>query len=253
MFVISLFFIYYGKHMHLSVVIPAYNEEERISKTLESINEYLSRQNFAYEIIVVNNNSQDKTAALVKEYEKRIHHIRLLDEPKPGKGYAVTKGILESQGKYRLFTDADNSTTIDHIEKMMPYFDKGYDVVIGSLAVKGARIMQGGGEPWWRVLMGKAGNKFIQIFAVWGINDTQRGFKIFTEQAVKDIFPRLTIFGWGFDVEVLALAKRFKYKIKEVPVTWNNDPNSKVNFWSYPQVLGQTLKVFWNLHTGKYS
>ncbi|MDP2647837.1 MAG: glycosyltransferase family 2 protein [Candidatus Yanofskybacteria bacterium] len=239
--------------MHLSVIIPAYNEEKRIAKTLESIDGYLAKQGFSYEIMVVNNNSKDKTAVLVQEYKEKIPHLKLINEPQPGKGYAVTKGMFESTGKYRLFTDADNSTSIDHIKLMMPYFEKGYDVVIGSLAVKGAKILQGGGEPWWRVIMGKAGNKFIQIFAVWGISDTQRGFKIFTERAAKDIFPRLTIFGWGFDVEVLALARRFKYKIKEVPVTWDNDPDSKVNFWAYPQVLGQTLKVFWNMHTGKYS
>ena len=88
---------------------------------------------------------------------------------------------------------------------------------------------------------------------MWGIHDTQRVFKIASERATRDIFPLMTIFGWGFDVEMLALAKRFKYKIKEVPIVWNNDPNSKVSFWAYPQVLMQTLKVFWNLHTGVYT
>src|SRR3989344_2756599 len=156
------------------------------------------------------------------------------------------------RGELRVFTDADNSTSIDHVERMMPFIGS-HDVVIGSLAVPGAKIVQGGGEPWYRVLMGKLGNKWIQIWAVWGINDTQRGFKMFTAKATQAIFPKLTIFGWGFDVEVLALAKKFGFKIKEVPVTWDNDPNSKVNFWAYPQVLLQTLKVRWNLMTGQYN
>ena len=176
----------------------------------------------------------------------------MIDEPRPGKGYAVTTGMLVAQGDYRLFTDADNSTSIDHLEKFLPYFEQSYQVVIGSLAVKGAKILQGGGEPLWRVIMGKLGNKWIQIFAVWGISDTQRGFKIFTAEAAQKIFPRLTIFGWGFDVEALAIAQMFGYKIKELPVTWSNDPDSKVNVWAYPQVLLQTLKVRYNLLIGKY-
>ena len=100
--------------------------------------------------------------------------------------------------------------------------------------------------------MGKMGNKWIQLWAVWGIRDTQRGFKMFTARAADAIFPKLTIYGWGFDVEVLALAKKLGFKIKEVPVTWDNDPNSKVNIWAYPQVLIQTMKVRWNLLTNKY-
>lgn len=238
--------------MRLSVVIPAYNEEKRIGETVLAIGGYLAKQNYDSEVIVVNNRSKDKTAEIAREVGKNIPNLRVMDEMKPGKGHAVTTGMLAAQGDYRLFTDADNSTSIDHLDKMMPYFEKGYSVVIGSLAVKGAEIVRGGGEPLWRVILGKLGNKWIQVLAVWGINDTQRGFKIFTSGAVNDIFPRLTIFGWGFDVEVLALARKFGYKIKELPVTWNNDPDSKVNIWAYPQVLMQTVKVRWNLIMGKY-
>ena len=104
----------------------------------------------------------------------------------------------------------------------------------------------------WKVLFGKLGNKWIQVFAVWGVNDTQRGFKIFTAQAAKDIFPRLTIFGWGFDVEVLAIARLEGYKIKEIPVTWNNGPDSKVTLWAYIQCLLETLQVFRNRLLGVY-
>ncbi len=238
--------------MRLSVVIPAYNEQKRIGSTVLAIGEYLAEQSYDWEIIVVNNRSKDRTKEIAQEAGKNFANFRVVDELRPGKGYAVTAGMLAARGDYRLFTDADNSTSIDQIEKMWPCFERGYDIVIGSLAVKGAKIVRGGGEPWWRVIMGKLGNKFIQLFAVWGINDTQRGFKIFTARAAKDIFPRLTIFGWGFDVEVLAIAKKFNYRIAEVGVVWDNDPDSKVNIWAYPQVLTQTVKVSWNLLAGKY-
>jgi dolichyl-phosphate beta-glucosyltransferase len=233
--------------MYLSVIIPAYNEEKRIGKTLEAIQSYLGRQSYEWEIIVVNNNSSDATREIAEKAG-----VRVVDEKRPGKGYAVTAGMLVAQGELRLFTDADNSTSIDHLERMIPRIADGYDVVIGSLAVLGARVVQGGEEPWYRVLLGKLGNKWIQVWAVWGISDTQRGFKLFTARAVQAIFPKLTIFGWGFDIEVLALAKKFGYKIKEVPVTWDNDPNSKVNIWAYPKVLMETVQVRLNLIRGIY-
>src|SRR3989344_3489298 len=238
--------------MHLSVIIPTYNEEKRIGSTLAAIGQYLKTQSYDWEIIVVNNRSRDNTATVVKGFQAALPNLRLIDEQRPGKGYAVTTGMLAATGAYRLFTDADNSTAIEQVEKMWPWLERNYPVVIGSLAVKGAKVLQGGGEPLWRVILGKLGNKWIQFFAVWGINDTQRGFKIFTAETTKRIFPRLTIFGWGFDVEVLALAKHFKYKIKEIPIEWNNDPDSRVNICAYPQVLLQTLQVSWNLLTGKY-
>lgn len=236
--------------MHLSVIIPAYNEAKRIDRTLEAIREYLRKQSYDWEVIVVNNNSKDDTEAIVRRYTLHDARYKLINENGPGKGHAVTKGMLAATGDYRVFTDADNSTTIDHVERMWPFIEHGYDVVIGSLTAPGARVARG--EPWYRVLLGKLGNKWIQLWAVWGISDTQRGFKMFSARAAQAIFPTLTIFGWGFDVEVLALARKFGFKIKEVPVTWNNDPNSKVNIWAYPQVLLQTVKVRWNLMTNKY-
>jgi glycosyltransferase involved in cell wall biosynthesis len=238
--------------MKLSVIIPAYNEEKRIVSTLKAIADYLRNQSYESEVVVVNNSSKDKTVEVANEFGENIPNFRIIDEPRPGKGYAVTTGMLAARGDYRLFTDADNSTSIDQIEKMWPEIDKGYEVVVGSLAVKGAKVLKGGEEPLLRVIFGKLGNKWIQVFAVWGISDTQRGFKLFRANAVENIFPRLTIFGWGFDVEVLALAKKFGHKIKEIPVVWDNDPGSTVNFWAYPQVLMQTLKIFWNKISGKY-
>jgi dolichyl-phosphate beta-glucosyltransferase len=238
--------------MHLSIVIPAYNEASRIGPTLEAVGTWLSRQTFDAEVLVVDNRSSDGTAVVVREWAKRFPAIRVIEEKRGGKGYAVQAGMLAAQGEIALFMDADNSTSIEHFEKMRPALENGHDVVIGSLAVPGAVVMHGGGEPLWRVVLGKLGNLWIQLFAVPGIWDTQRGFKVFKSRAAKDIFPRLTIFGWGFDVEVLAVARARGYKVAEVPIHWSNDPDSKVNVWAYPKTLLDTVKVGRNRLAGRY-
>lgn len=239
--------------MYLSVIIPAYNEEKHIRKTIESIYEYLLGKNIEHEIIVVTDGSMDKTNDIVRSMFSVIPTLQLLDyDQNRGKGFAVCQGMLKAKGKYRLFTDADNATTIDHIEKMMPFFERGYDIVIGSIALKGSTIVSGS-EPLWRRIFGTMGNMFIQIMAVPGIQDTQRGFKIITAKAAENIFPKMTIDRWGFDIEMLALARKFGYQIKEVPINWKNDPDSHVNLKAYFQVLLETVKIRWNLITGKYN
>src|SRR3989344_304677 len=239
--------------MYLSVIIPAYNEEKHIRKTVESIYQYLSGKNLEHEILVVTDGSRDKTDDIVGSMLSAVPALQLLSyERNRGKGFAVRQGMLKAKGEYRLFTDADNATSIDHIEKMMPHFNRGCDVVIGSIAIKGSTVA-GGSEPVWRRLFGKMGNLFIQAVAVPGISDTQRGFKIITAEAANKIFPKTTIDRWGFDIEMLALARKFGYKIKEVPVMWKNDPNSHVKLNAYFQVLMETVKIRWNLMTGKYN
>ncbi len=239
--------------MYLSVIIPAYNEEKRIGSTLKSIDEYLRRQNYDYEILVVSDGSRDNTAGLVSGFEQSIRGLRLIDNKENhGKGYVVKQGMLEAKGELCLFTDADNSTTIDHLDKFTPFISRGYSVIIGSIGISGHKVASGS-EPIWRRVLGKLGNLFIQIMAVPGIHDTQRGFKLFTADAVSKIFPKLTITRWGFDIEVLALARKFGYKIKEIPVDWKNDPNSKVGLKAYFQVLLETVKIRWNLMTGVYN
>jgi dolichyl-phosphate beta-glucosyltransferase len=237
---------------YLSVVIPAYNEARRIGPTLQSVGDWLSSQSFASEVVVVDNRSSDATADVVREWIQRFPFIRIIEEKRGGKGYAVQAGMLAAVGQIRLFMDADNSTTVDHFDKMRAALEQGRDVVIGSLAVPGAVVVQGGGEPLWRVVLGKLGNLWIQLFAVPGIWDTQRGFKVFTAKASADIFPRLTIFGWGFDVEVLAVARARGYKTAEIPITWNNGPDSRVNVWAYPKTLLDTLKVSRHRLMGTY-
>lgn len=240
--------------MYLSVIIPAKNEEKHIKSTIESIYKYLSGRNLEHEIIVVADGSTDKTNEIVQSMFSIIPSLQLISYPKNrGKGFGVRQGMLKAIGEYKLFTDADNATSIDHIEKMMPFFEQGYDVVIGSIAIKGS-IVTSGSEPLWRRVFGIMGNLFIQIIAVPGIRDTQRGFKIVTAKAAEDIFSRMTIDRWGFDIEMLALARKFGYKIKEVPIRWENDPDtaSHPGLSAYFQVLMETAKIRWNLMTGKY-
>lgn len=239
--------------MYLSVIIPAYNEEKNIKETIESIYRYLSNKSIEHEIIVVTDGSIDKTNDIVRSMLPQIPPLQLLDYAlNKGKGFAVRQGMLKARGQYRLFTDADNATTIDHLEKMMPYFQQGWDVVIGSIALKGSTVSSGS-EPLWRRIFGKIGNLFIQIMAVPGIHDTQRGFKIVTVEAANKIFSKTIIDRWGFDIEMLALARKFGYKIKEVSVNWKNDPDSRVKLSTYFQVLMETVKIRWNLMTGRYN
>lgn len=243
--------------MYLSVIIPARNEEYNIKSTVGDVYSYLTAKNLEHEIIVVENNSTDRTLEILHSLASNIPTFSFIhlvvEKGKPAKGQAVKEGIQRAKGDFKMFMDADNSTTIDHVEKMMSYFEKGFDVVIGSIGVKGAVIAEGG-EPGWRKLFGKIGNLFIQIIAVPGIRDTQRGFKIFSAKAADKIFSQVTVYGWGFDVEVLALARKFGYKIKEVPINWKNDvAHSKITPMAYFQVLMETVKIRWNLMTGKYN
>lgn len=238
--------------MRLSVIIPAHNEAKRIGPTLEAVGTWLAAQPYDSEIIVVDSWSSDTTADVVRGFMSRFRSIRLIDDQRHGKGYAVTTGMLFATGQVRLFMDADNSTTIEEFEKMEPYLNQGYDVVIASIAAKGARIVAGGEEPVWRVVMGKLANIWIQFWAVPGIWDTQRGFKVFTAKAANDIFRRMTTFGWLFDVEVLAIARAHHYRIREVPITWNNDPNSTVKPSAYLTSLLECTKIAWNRFRGVY-
>lgn len=236
---------------YLSVIIPAYNEAERLPLTLFDIDKYLSQASFSYEIIVVNDGSKDNTAQVVENLMPIIKNLKLINNKfNQGKGGVVAQGMLEAKGNIRLFTDADNSTSIDQVEKFFPYFKEGYQVVIGSRAVKGAEIPVK--QPFYRRILGRIGNLIIQILVLPGLKDTQCGFKAFTEEAAKDIFSRLTIKRWGFDVEALVIAKVLGYQIKEVGIRWINDPRSKVKPSAYFQMLYEVLKIRLNLWLKKY-
>lgn len=238
---------------YLSVIIPAYNEELRLPRTLDNVLSYLGGQSYKSEVLVVDDGSTDDTAALAQAMVNNTVPLRLVKHPdglNHGKGAAVRRGILEAEGAYRLFMDADNSTTINHVEHFWPFFQEGYDAVIGSRGLKDSIIPAK--QSWYRRLSGNVGNLIIRGLAVPGIADTQAGFKMFAEQCAKDIFPRLTIDRWGFDIEILAVARSLNYRIKEVPITWVNDPNGKVTFSTYFEVLGEVWRVRRNLKSGIY-
>lgn len=238
--------------MCLSVIIPAYNEEKRIKKTLLSVNEYLSRQNYDYEILVVNDGSKDQTATLVSGLSPQVKNLRLIDNQKNhGKGWVVRQGMLEAQGDYRLFMDADNSTAIDHVEGFLPYFQQGYDIVIGSRRIKGANIEVK--QPWIRDFLGGVFRLIVHVLVPLGVTDSQAGFKIFSAKAAQAILPKQTLFGGSFDVEVLAIARKMRFKIKEVPIKWINDADSKFSgLNSMVRMLLEVLQIRWNLWTNKY-
>jgi len=239
---------------YLSVIIPSYNEEKRISKTLLAIDQYLQKQPYEYEIIVVSDGAKDKTVEVVKDFERQIKNLKVIDNKENhGKGWVVRQGMLAAQGQIRLFMDADNSTTLDHFDKMRPYFEQGMDVAIGTRDAKDAKgASQAVSQSFFKRQLGNAGNILIQIFAVPGIWDTQCGFKAFSERAAKDIFSRAKIDRWGFDIEALALARRLKYKIAIVPVYWVNDPYSTVNMKGYILTFKELFQIWWWLLTKKY-
>jgi dolichyl-phosphate beta-glucosyltransferase len=236
---------------YLSVIIPAYNEAKRLPLTLIDVERHLSRAEYSSEIIVVNDGSSDQTAEIVKRLQNLIPNLRLINNEKNhGKGWAVRQGMIAAKGNLRLFMDADNSVSVDQFNKMIPYFRDGYEIVIGSRDVPGAKLMPP--QPFYKRFIGNIGNLIIQALILRGIWDTQCGFKCFTEEAALQIFRVARVNRWGFDVEVLALAKEFGFKIKEIPVIWADNGHSKVGLVGYWQALFDVLRVRFLLWRKKY-
>ncbi|MDD5557601.1 MAG: glycosyltransferase family 2 protein [bacterium] len=223
-----------GQAPFISVVIPAYNEEERLGETLERVCAYLSRQAYGWEVIVVDDGSTDGTASLCRAFAGRDPRVRLASNPgNRGKGYSVRHGVDEARGDCILFSDADLSAPIEDVERLLePVLRGGFDIAIGSRAVPGAdiRIRQ----PWHRELMGRIFNGIVRLVALRGFSDTQCGFKLFRAAAAKDLFRRQRIERFSFDVEALYLARRLGYRVAEVPVTWSDSPSSRVRVAADP-------------------
>ena len=240
---------------YLSVVIPAYNEEQRIGKTLTAVNDYLTQQSYSWELLVVLDGCTDNTITVVEAFAADKPNIRIINRlDNHGKGYTVRQGMLEAQGEIRLFTDADNSTDMSHFDQMRPLFDDGENIVIGSRDGKDApNARQATPQPFHKRLMGNLGNLFIQIIAVPGIWDTQCGFKAFRAAAAQEIFSVAQINGWLFDIEALALARHYGYQIKIIGADWVDDPDTHVTMGSYLKSFAEAFKVRWYLLTGKYS
>lgn len=220
----------------ISIVIPLYNEQDRIESTVRKINQYFSNVNFNYELIFVNDGSTDYTARLLTKIKnelnlkyKNCHIIILNNEINSGKGFSVIKGVLASKGKYILFTDADLSTDISEEEKLLDYLKNGYSISIASRGLRNSKVLKR--QNILRQSMGRFFNFLVKIVLKLDYRDTQCGFKYFDRQAVNKIFPYLKINNFCFDVEILYLAKINGLKVKEVPVNWVNSKDSKVRIF----------------------
>lgn len=240
---------------YLSVIIPAYKEGERIGRNLLEIEKYLGQKNFDYEVLVIVDGSPDNTAEVARNYSSQIKNLKVINnQENHGKGYVVRQGLLEAKGKIRLFMDADGSTSISHLDKFLPEFENGNEVVIGSRDIEGAFIQIH--QPKQREIMGNMGNWLIRvILGLWKYPDTQCGFKMLNEKAADEIASRMVVDRFGFDFELIVLAKKLGFKIKQLPVRWLNEEGSTVGLTGpngFIQVLVDLFKTKWRLITGKY-
>ena len=239
------------KKPFLSIIIPAFNEAERLPETLRKINTYLSRQDFPTEIIVFENGSTDVTYTIANDMQGEICNLIVLHENRRGKGWAVRQGMFKARGEYRFICDADLSMPIDEIANFMPPVELSAPIAIGSREAPGAVRYY---EPEYRHIIGRVFNWFVRILLLPGINDTQCGFKLFREDAVNAIFPRLTISVWTFDVEALFIAQKFGFKIVEIPINWYHHPHSTVKVLRDSIRMGiDLLKIRFNNLFGKYN
>lgn len=239
----------------LSIVIPAYNEEQRISKTLAGTFQYLDAQSYDSEVIVVNDGSQDQTAAKILEFEKNAAgRLHLLHNPgNRGKGYSVRHGMLQAKGKVVLFYDADLATPTSEIPKVIaPIAEDRYDVAFGSRALD--RSLIGSHQSALREAIGRGGN-WIQYFLTGlSFKDTQCGFKAFRREAAQSVFALQRITGFGFDPEILFIAKKLGWRLLETPVRWNHVEGSKLHVIGSPlKTLLEVATIRWNDKLGKYN
>lgn len=273
--------------MLISVIIPCYNEERAIVATLTRVIEYLKAQVYDSEIIVVDNGSRDRTRELVAEIQANMEKaasaapavsaapgvsaiavavagpaaagtgisnasptIKLIFENSHGKGWAVKCGMLAAKGDFKLFTDADNSTDIAHLGPMLTLAQSGFDVVISSRRLPESNIAHP--QPWYRQILGNIFAALIRVIMPLGVKDTQNGFKLFSRAAADKIFPQQRIYYWAFDVEILALARKFGYTVKEAPITWINNDKSSMTFKGMARMLFEVILIRFNLATGEF-
>jgi dolichyl-phosphate beta-glucosyltransferase len=234
----------------LSLILPAYNEQARLPFTLGEIEAYVCREQLDCEVIVVDNGSQDATSAVAQQAMRTFPHLRLVRTDRRGKGCAVRTGMLAAHGDIILFGDADLSWSVEELTRFPHLLSDTAPLVIGSREGTGARRI---GEPLYRHLMGRVFNRLVQRLAVPGIEDSQCGFKAFRAEAAHDIFSRQRIDGFGFDVEVLYLARRLGYGIRVVPLRWEHKENSRVApVRDTVTMLSDVLRVRLNARRGVY-
>lgn len=232
-----------AKSLEISVVVPAYNERARLESTLPHLDRALARRFDSYEIIVVDDGSTDGTAALVNDYAGGAAGVRLISYPaNRGKGHAVKQGVLAAAGENVLFSDADLSTPVREVRKLLQALDEGFDVAIGSRARRESRVLQY--QPFYRVLMGKIFNRMVRLLVLGGIADTQCGFKCFRGGAAQEIFRRCRVEGFGFDVEALFIAGKMGYRVREIGVLWRNSPQSRVHLLFHSlQMMADLVRI----------
>lgn len=232
--------------MHLSIIIPAFNEEQRIMNTLNNMEHYLRKSSYEWEIIIVDDGSEDETVKVITQNQQTIKQLRLIqNNQNSGKGFSVRRGMLEAKGDLVLFSDADFSTPIEEVEKLQKALEEGCDIAIGSRGLPQSNIELH--QPFYREFMGRVFNTFVRALVLPDFSDTQCGFKCFKKEAAQKVCPLMKISGFAFDVEMLFLAKKFGFKIKEVPVRWLDSPQSRVHPVRHSlQMLKDILCIRWN-------
>lgn len=234
----------------LSVIIPAYNEENRLPRTLEQVLEFLNKQNYSFEVLIIENGSSDRTFEVAKEFAQTNSSVIILQEQQRGKGNAVRRGMLEAKGEYRFICDADLSMPIQEVAKFIPPQLTDFDIAIGSREALGAVRYN---EPSYRHFGGRAINLIIRLFILSGFQDTQCGFKCFRAQVAEDLFRQQTLTGWSFDIEILYLARRKKLRIREIPIDWYFFADSKVNaIRDALKMISDIFVIHLNAIRGKY-
>lgn len=241
------------KSPFLSIIMPAHNEEFRLPPSLEQINRFLQAQDFSAEVIVVENGSHDRTYEVALECANHYPFLSVIRSPDNlrGKGLAVKQGMLAASGQWRFICDTDLSMRIDDIVQFLPPAIQSADIIIASREAPGARRV---GEPEYRHLMGRINNLIIKLAAVNDYEDTQCGFKMLSAEAAMDLFQVQRMNGIGFDVELLYIAKKRGYKVKEVPITWYYDPYSTMRLWDDSiNMLREIWEIRRNWRLGYYA
>lgn len=236
--------------LFLSIVIPAHNEENRLPRTLGEIFSFLEKQSYWSEVIVVENGSTDNTLAIAKDFAQKHPRFVVLHEERNGKGNAVRRGMIEARGEYRFICDADLSMPIEDLPKFLPPAIGDFDIAIGSREAPGSIRYN---EPSYRHIGGRAINLAIRSLILPGLNDTQCGFKCFRADVTEELFHKQTLTGWSFDIELLHLARRKKLRIREIPIRWYFDPDSKVSaVRDALRMIGDIFRIHINQLRGVY-
>ncbi|HET6598148.1 MAG TPA: dolichyl-phosphate beta-glucosyltransferase [Anaerolineales bacterium] len=225
-------------NLFLSIVIPAYNEENRLPHTLEQVFHFLEKQPFSSEILVVENGSNDRTFEIAQEYASRLANVHVLHSEQRGKGLAIQRGVMVAAGEYVFMCDADLSMPVEEIQKFIPPQLQNVDIAIASREASGSVRYN---EPYYRHFTGRVFNTLIRLLVLPGLQDTQCGFKCIRAQVARDIFPYQTLTGWAFDVELLFIARRLGYRIVEIPIDWYFNADSKIS------VVRDSLRMFLDL------